>query len=756
LVPMYPPSKHMATKLYCFPFAGGTSRAFCEWKHDAFHVMAVENVRLDDKSRQDEEIVASIARAMEEDAAGFDKLVFCGLSAGALLALEVYSALSQDIKARVVHFSVFGRMAPKQQNKMEEDFEKYSLASPEITATDEWTNYFLPLLVADLEADARANKRLCGTSKILNCPLFVGCGTEDPAFSPNLAHEWSSMTTGPVSIGLFQGDHSFLLERQVFKRLCEHLQQGIITPTSLNSSRNAFQMEWKQLQRIQRSDISLAKSNFVHVQLQDSVVSVPSELDAATMLVVQLKPLEYFDLEYEQRQAWCLIQLVQQLVGMEIQLILVGSASTQGSMAFGASKAIAMEFPEIVCRRILVDQALVGATPEWLQDVLSCIERCGDAETDLWIRKEGRRRISAYAPRLEPLLSKEVDAPLGKQYPNQAFVITGGTGGIGKVLVEWLVGKQQVEPQNVVLLSRRSFVHPQGVTVVETDYTSPDQLSKSLSTFPPVAGVFHLAGVLDDGVLINMTEERLDRVVSPKVKGASVLLDVMDKLEWDPVFFVNFSSTSSLFGYPGQSNYSAANSYLDALSCWDSEDRDVAMLTINWGPWGQVGMSQKGTKAYDLAVKHGDIPLSNEFALNTLEHIISRGSSSKGGQYAVCSVDWHKSLWKKSPLVAHLLIEDNDATTTITDNNNEMVYTSDHEEDEEKKSETSSVQAFLKSHLSAWLLNESLADLGMDSLDMVQLRGSFQKTFHTNVPVSMFMNPQTKLRDFLNQLEELL
>src|SRR6185295_10806230 len=94
--------------------------------------------------------------------------------------------------------------------------------------------------------------------------------------------------------------------------------------------------------------------------------------------------------------------------------------------------------------------------------------------------------------------------------------------------------------------------------------------------------------MLDDGLLLQLTPERLRRVLAPKAAGAWNLhgLTRADLIER----FILFSSASGLLGAPGQANYAAANAYLDALA-HHRHAQGLPALSINWGPWAEVGLA---------------------------------------------------------------------------------------------------------------------------------------------------------------------
>jgi myxalamid-type polyketide synthase MxaB len=94
--------------------------------------------------------------------------------------------------------------------------------------------------------------------------------------------------------------------------------------------------------------------------------------------------------------------------------------------------------------------------------------------------------------------------------------------------------------------------------------------------------------VLDDGMLAAQTPARFAAVMAPKAEGAWHLHRLTQQCDLD--FFVAFSSAASLVGNPGQSNYAAANGFLDGLMqarC----SQGLPGLSINWGPWAEVGMA---------------------------------------------------------------------------------------------------------------------------------------------------------------------
>jgi acyl transferase domain-containing protein/acyl carrier protein len=182
-----------------------------------------------------------------------------------------------------------------------------------------------------------------------------------------------------------------------------------------------------------------------------------------------------------------------------------------------------------------------------------------------------------------------------------SYVVTGGLGGLGLSLARWMF---EQGARRLVLAGRGApteaarklagELEQGGATVVlaTADVSRPadvDRLLREAETpLAPLRGVFHLAGILDDGLVAQQDTARFRRVMAPKIDGAWHLHRLTRERPLD--FFVLYSSIASLLGSPGQTGYSASNSFLDALA----EHRHAAGLpglSISWGPFSEVGLA---------------------------------------------------------------------------------------------------------------------------------------------------------------------
>ncbi|MFI0193094.1 SDR family NAD(P)-dependent oxidoreductase, partial [Streptomyces sp. NPDC017082] len=211
-------------------------------------------------------------------------------------------------------------------------------------------------------------------------------------------------------------------------------------------------------------------------------------------------------------------------------------------------------------------------------------------------------------------------------------LITGGAGAIGATLARHLVtthgarhlliaGRRGPDAPGAADLAAELTALGAEVRIAACDAADRGALADllgSVSPEHPLTAVFHLAGVLDDGVLPAQTPERVDAVLAPKADAAWHLHELTLGLGLRE--FVLFSSASGLLGGAGQSNYAAANTFLDALARHRRALGEPA-VSLAWGMWAPGGGMTDELSEGDLARlgRSGLAPLSAEQGMALLD-----------------------------------------------------------------------------------------------------------------------------------------
>ncbi|HET6890349.1 MAG TPA: type I polyketide synthase [Pyrinomonadaceae bacterium] len=232
-------------------------------------------------------------------------------------------------------------------------------------------------------------------------------------------------------------------------------------------------------------------------------------------------------------------------------------------------------------------------------------------------------------------------------HSDSTYLITGGLGSIGLQVASWMVEKGachlvllgrsagSLEAQKIVKEMEQAGAQ---VVIASADVSNAEDLRRVFDnikeSMPPLRGIVHAAGVLDDSVLQQLTWDRFIPVMAGKMQGAWNLHTFSRNVPLD--FFIMFSSVASVFGSPAQGNYAAANAFVDALAHY-RRSQELPAMAINWGPWANAGFAERlGSRGERRWAAQGVGMIPPRKGLQILEYLLVNDIT----QVTALSIDW--------------------------------------------------------------------------------------------------------------------
>ncbi|MBI3629383.1 MAG: SDR family NAD(P)-dependent oxidoreductase, partial [Candidatus Rokubacteria bacterium] len=341
------------------------------------------------------------------------------------------------------------------------------------------------------------------------------------------------------------------------------------------------------------------------------------------------------------------------------------------------------------------------------------------------------------------------------------YLITGGLGGFGLVVAEWLVRQDA----RFLVLMGRSAPSPEArqtlarlerggatVMVAQGDVSREEDVVRVMAdiaaSMPPLRGVLHLAMALDDAFVLNLDEARLRAAMAPKVSGAWNLHVHTRDLVLD--FFVLFSSISAWLGTAGQASYAAGNAFMEALAQY-RRGLGLPALAVAWGRLASVGYVARHERVGRHLDHYGYRPLAPREATEALGWLLGQ----QAAQVGVLRVDWarwratHPSLARSSRFraVLDVAVEDAgaapEAEGTRSSLRRILAAPADHRQP--------LLVALVAEH-AARVLGEPaggldpdrrLTDCGLDSLMATELKTRLERALGVDLPVTMLLQGPT-------------
>ncbi|NEO53141.1 MAG: SDR family NAD(P)-dependent oxidoreductase [Okeania sp. SIO3B5] len=427
------------------------------------------------------------------------------------------------------------------------------------------------------------------------------------------------------------------------------------------------------------------------------------------------------------------------------------------SSVWGMGKVISWEHPELNCTRIDLDpeETLEGKVDGLFKEIWS-----EDREDQVAWRGDSRYVARLVGSHHRQLVAQQADGKSQKplSFRSEAsYLITGGMGGLGLLVANWMVSKGA---KHLILLGRRSpddatrkkitELEMAGASVVveKADVTDLESMKGVLQRIEesnrPLVGVIHSVMVLSNGVLRNQTWSSFEQVMEPKVQGAWHLHQLTQSQPLD--FFVLFSSATSLLGSLGQgmANYSAANGFLDGLAHY-RRTMGLPGLSIHWGPVSQVGRALgRDTETAAMLSKNGMGLISPAQVLESLELLMSSSDVEVG----VMPIEW--SGWQERVAQWPFLVDWQETILEVAQpSKSDFLLKLEATPPNELRLllvahvRRQVAQVLRISHPESIEMDTGFFDLGIDSLTSVELRNKLQGSLKCSVPSTVTLDYPT-------------
>jgi len=290
--------------------------------------------------------------------------------------------------------------------------------------------------------------------------------------------------------------------------------------------------------------------------------------------------------------------------------------SPEKATLLGPIKVISQEYSNINCQSIDV---ILPESGSWQEEKL-LEQLLAELKLPDFEKLIAYRGLNRWVQTFEPVRFEKTKIEKPRLREKGVYLITGGLGGIGLVLAEYLARTVQAK---LLLIGRSPLpkkdeweqwlnIHDETdstshkirkvqelehlgaeVLVVSADVSNTQQMQSAIveaqQQFGQLNGVIHAAGVPGGGVIQRKTSAEAESILAPKVKGTIVLDEIVKDMQLD--FFVLASSMNSILGGFGQVDYCGANTFLDAFAHCNASKRGRFTISVNWDAWQEVGMA---------------------------------------------------------------------------------------------------------------------------------------------------------------------
>ncbi|WDV92904.1 non-ribosomal peptide synthetase/type I polyketide synthase [Brevibacillus parabrevis] len=444
----------------------------------------------------------------------------------------------------------------------------------------------------------------------------------------------------------------------------------------------------------------------------------------------------------------------------------VGKLNPQKSIMLGPIKVIPLEYPTIRCHLFDSDftseaNALDKALDSFVRPLLS----------QTWNGIVAYQNKHFWLPTHEAVSFDPSDSMELK--PGGTYLITGGLGGIGLAIADFLAQKAQA---TLILVGRTLFPTKEKWQELLADNNADDKLKQTIHRLCAIEqaggsihlihadisdkrqveellqkadrlggelnGVIHAAGVADGEMIQRSTRESGKKMLAAKVEGTSLLYEAVRDRPLD--FFILFSSLSAYIPSIGQAGYCAANAFLDSFANYcHGNNSQFPVLSINWERWKATGMAK------EIEEKHRQLT-GEELAHAITEaegvHIFSRVGAISLPQVAISAYDLNELITRyqdaQFPLVSEGIAFDYpqpDSAVKYERPDLTTEYVAPRDEREQQITAVWEAQFGMQ----PIGVDDSLFELGGDSIMALSIVGKIQKLYNERIPMAYFLHHPT-------------
>ncbi|MBB5646149.1 non-ribosomal peptide synthetase [Pedobacter cryoconitis] len=323
------------------------------------------------------------------------------------------------------------------------------------------------------------------------------------------------------------------------------------------------------------------------------------------------------------------IQLMEELQQRKLSKLTVNFVYTIAdeldySFISGLLKTVVQENPLFIGKMIGVESLVINELDNLTEILLA---EQGNSAAEVRYQK-GEREVNV----LNPVSVLQQESRIKE---NGVYLITGGAGGLGLIFADYL---NKVAGTKIILAGRSVLNTAQKETLKELPHTVYERcdvthlaevkalIEKIKTEYGGLDGIIHSAGLTRDSLLMNKTATEVQEVFYAKVNGAKNLDEATQHEQLD--FMVYCSSLAGVFGNKGQSDYAAANAWLDHYAQYREQERlqgkrTGKTLSINWPLWKEGGMQIDAAQEKYMANHFGLLPMPAADGLAALERLLS-------------------------------------------------------------------------------------------------------------------------------------